>query len=324
MPAPAPPGPGEIVVRPEVVGICGSDLHLVEGHLEHVGVRMPVIQGHEIAATVDAVGEGVQRLAPGDRVAVFPLSWCGECSPCRAGRGNVCDRFQIIGVHADGGLQERLRLPAEKAYPIAAALPVAALAEPVSIAVRSVNRGRVVAGERAVVLGAGPIGQAITVAARDRGLDVLAIDPLASRLALSRALGAETLAWSDAPDVVDAARDWSGGEGPPVVFDATGAADAIRAAVDMAASAARVVIVGMSGAEVALRVGSFTEKELDVLGVSCCDADEFAEAVALVERRAAALARMITHEFPLERAGDALAFAIENPSEVMKVVITGF
>jgi L-gulonate 5-dehydrogenase len=313
-----------VVVRPEVVGICGSDLHLIAGHLEHVGVRMPVVQGHEIAATVDAVGDGVRRVAPGDRVAVFPLSWCGECHPCRAGRGTVCDRFQIIGVHADGGLQERLRLPAEKVYPIAAELPVAALAEPVSVAVRAINRGRVEAGERAVVLGAGPIGQAITVALRDRGLDVLAIDPLEQRLELSRALGAETLAWTDPFTVVGAARDWSGGEGPPVVFDATGAAEAIRAGVDMAASAGRVVIVGMSGAEVPLRVGSFTEKELDVLGTSCCDADEFGEAVALVERSVGALERLITHEFSLDRAGDALAFAIENPSEVMKVVVTGF
>jgi len=324
VPEPDAPGPGEVVVRPEVVGICGSDLHLIEGHLEHVGVRMPVIQGHEIAGVVAAVGDGVEHVAPGDRVAVLPLSWCGECYPCRVGRGNVCDRFQIIGVHADGGLQEQLRIPAEKAYPIAAEPPVAALAEPVSIAVRSVNRGRVQAGERAVVLGAGPIGQAITVAARDRGLDVLAVDPLESRLELSRALGADTLAWSGADAVADAAREWSGGEGPPLVFDATGAAEAIRAAVDMAASAARVVIVGMSGAEVPVRVGSFTEKELDVLGVSCCDADEFGEAVALVERSAPALEQLITHEFPLDRAGDALAFAIENPSEVMKVVIRGF
>ena len=153
---------------------------------------------------------------------------------------------------------------------------------------------------------------------------MLVVDPLESRLELSRALGADTLGWSDARAVVDAAREWSGGEGPPVVFDATGAADAIRAGVDMAASAARVVIVGMSGAEVPLRVGSFTEKELDVLGVCCCDGGEFAEAVALVERSADALGRLITHEFPLERTGDAIAFAIENPSEVMKVVIRGF
>ena len=118
-----------------------------------------------------------------------------------------------------------------------------------------------------------------------------------------------------------AARDWAGGGGPPVVVDATGAPAAVRAMVDMVASAGRVVQVGMSGEEVTLRVGSFTEKEIDMLGVSCCGGGEFGEAVAAVERNAAALARIFSHEFPLERAPEAIDYAIEHPREVMKVVI---
>jgi threonine dehydrogenase-like Zn-dependent dehydrogenase len=105
------------------------------------------------------------------------------------------------------------------------------------------------------------------------------------------------------------------------VIDATGAPAAIRAAVDMAPSAGRVVVVGMGPGEVALRVGSFTEKELDVLGTSVCTADEFAAAVGIVERNAELLAALVTHEFPLERAPAALSFAMENAADVMKVVI---
>ena len=108
-----------------------------------------------------------------------------------------------------------------------------------------------------------------------------------------------------------------------MVVNATGAPAAVRAMVDMVASAGRAVQVGMSGEEVSLRIGSLTEKELDLLGVSCCNHDEFAEAVGLVERHAALLAHMISQEFPLEQAPEALRFAIGNPTEVMKVVIRG-
>jgi L-gulonate 5-dehydrogenase len=200
---------------------------------------------------------------------------------------------------------------------------VAAMAEPLSIAVRAVSRAALQAGERAVVLGAGPIGQCICLAARERGADVLVVDLQASRLPLSASMGAETLVWTDAPAVLAAARRWAGPDGPPVVFDATGAARAVSAMIEMVSSAGRAVQVGMSNQEVSLRIGMLTEKELDLLGVSCCGSAEFAEAVTLVERNQAPLQRMISHEFALEQAPEALQFAIGNPTKVMKVVILG-
>ena len=107
------------------------------------------------------------------------------------------------------------------------------------------------------------------------------------------------------------------------MFDATGAPAAVRAMVDMVASAGRAVQVGMSVEEVPIRIGSLTEKELDLLGVCCCGSDEFAEAVGVVERNADVLERLISHEFSLARAPDAMRFAMSNPNEVMKVVIRG-
>jgi threonine dehydrogenase-like Zn-dependent dehydrogenase len=323
---PGAPSAGEVVVRPEAVGICGSDFHFYAGELhELVGATLPRVQGHEVAAVLESVGpECRDDLVSGARVALWPLSPCGTCRPCRLGRGNVCDNFSLIGIHTDGGLQERLTMPQDQVFPIGVERPeLAALAEPVSIAVRAVNRGRVAAGERAVVLGAGPIGQAIAVAALERGAAVLLVDPLERRLETGRRAGADGISWTGAEEVVAHARDWAGDGGPPVVLDATGAPDAIRAAVDMAPSAGRVVIVGMGPHEVALRVGSFTEKELDVLGTSVCTGAEFAEAVGIVERNGDRLAPLVTHEFAFDRAPEALVFAMENPTEVMKVVIRG-
>jgi threonine dehydrogenase-like Zn-dependent dehydrogenase len=325
IPEPPAPGPGEVIVAPDAVGICGSDFHFFSGELQiFEDSPYPRIQGHEFTGTIEQLGpETSGRLAAGDRVSILPLSHCGECYPCRVGRGNVCDNFSLIGIHTDGGLQEKLRVPEAQVFPISTGEPaIAALAEPFSIGVRTIHRARVADGERVVILGAGPIGQASHLLARDRGASTLLVDRLQSRLDLGASTGAEGLLWEDREQVVEACREWSGGEGPPLVIDATGVPDPIRAAVDMVASAGRVTVVGMSGEEVPLRIGTFTEKEVDMLGVSCCGPEEFAEAVRFVENNEALLESLITRRFPLERAPEALAYAMENPAEVMKVVIT--
>jgi threonine dehydrogenase-like Zn-dependent dehydrogenase len=325
VPEPPPPGPGEVIVHPDAVGICGSDFHFLAGELQIFdGSPYPRIQGHEFTGTIEQLGpDSSGRVSTGDRVAIMPISSCGECYPCQVGRGNVCDNFSLIGIHTDGGLQERLRVPESQVFPIAAEQPaVAALTEPVSIAVRSIHRSGIAEGERVVILGAGPIGQAVHLLAHERGATTLLVDRVQSRLDFGATNGAEALVWEDRDQVVGACREWSGGEGPPLVFDATGAPDPIRAAVDMAASAGRVVVVGMSGEEVPLRIGTFTEKEIDMLGVSCCGSDEFEEAVSFVERNREPLERLISRRFPLEEAPEAVGYAMENPSEVMKVVIT--
>jgi threonine dehydrogenase-like Zn-dependent dehydrogenase len=320
LPEPGEPGPGEVIVRPQAVGICGSDFHYFLGEIGDQA-QFPRIQGHEVGAVVESVGPSCSRgLSPGDPVALHPLSYCGKCYPCRIGRTNVCDNFSLIGIHTDGGFQEQLRMPEDLVFPTSASRPaVAALAEPLSIAVRAINRSRLSAGEHAVIFGAGPIGQAICLLARERDAPVLMIDPVAGRLQIGVGFGAETMPWSD--DVIEVAREWSGGEGAEVVFDATGAPDAIRAGFETAVSAGRLVMVGMSHHDVPLRVFGFVDKELDVLGVSCCKGDEFEEAVGFVERNGDKLENLITQEFPLERAPEALRWAMDHPSEAMKVVI---
>ncbi len=325
VPEPAAPGPGEVVVHPDAVGICGSDFHFFSGELQiFEDSPYPRIQGHEFTGTIEELGpETSGRLSVGDRVSILPLSNCGECYPCRVGRGNVCDNFSLIGIHTDGGLQEKLRVPESQVFAIATDEPAtAALAEPFSIGVRTVHRARIAEGERVVILGAGPIGQASHLLARERGATTLLVDRIQSRLDLGAASGAEGLLWEDSDQVVEACREWSGGEGPPLVIDATGVPDPIRAAVDMVASAGRVTVVGMSGEEVPLRIGTFTEKEVDLLGVSCCGPEEFTQAVRFVEGHEAQLQPLITRRFSLDQAPEALAYAMENPADVMKVVIT--
>jgi threonine dehydrogenase-like Zn-dependent dehydrogenase len=323
VPEPGEPGPGEVIVRPQAVGICGSDFHFFLGELgPDDGSQFPRIQGHEVAGVVDSVGSDCEKgLEPGDRVALHPLSHCGHCYPCRIGRYNVCDNFSLIGIHEDGGFQEMLRMPEALVFPTEERAAVAALAEPLSIAVRAINRSQLQRGEHVVIFGAGPIGQAICLLAAERGAPVLMIDPVQSRLELGAGMGAETLNWTDSDEVIALAREWAGGEGSEVVFDATGAPDAIRAGFEAASSAGRLMMVGMSHHDVPMRIFGFVDKELDVLGVSCAQPGEFEEAVAFVERHGDRVERLITQEFPLEQAPEALQWAMDHPAEAMKVVI---
>jgi len=327
VPGPADPGPGQVLVRPEAVGICGSDYHFLTGELvtpPEFGPQFPRVQGHEVAARVAAIGPGCPPgLQVGQRVALFPMAWCGECYACTHGRRNACPNFRLIGVHVEGALAEYLTIAAEQVFPVAdldAAL--AAFCEPMSIAVHAVQRGEVGAGEPVVVIGGGPIGQSVALGALDRGARVMMTDLVASRLDLARKNGVEVVNAAEA-DAVAAARGWAGAAGPPVVFECVGRPATVRQAVDMVSSAGRVVIVGIGHEEVSLPINAFTERELTILGSTVCTHEDFAEAIRIVGAYRDGVARLITHERPLDDAVDAIAYAMANPDQVMKLVIRG-
>ena len=198
---------------------------------------------------------------------------------------------------------------------------LAALIEPVSIAVRSVDRGRVASGEHVVVLGAGPIGQALALAAIDRGAFVLVLDTVESRIERAGTIGADVHRILETETLRDVVREWAGGDGPEVVFEATGVAGLVQSGVEAVAQAGRVVVVSLSSERAPIRVGDLPLKEIDVLGVSCCRSDDFAAAVDLVSRRRDVAATLVTHQFALEEAPKAIDYAMHHPAEVMKAVV---
>src|SRR5215468_7497003 len=194
VPEPGPPGPREVIVRPEAVGICGSDLHFYTGDTGALsGARslFPRIQGHELSAVIEQLGRDCPSgLRAGDRVAVWPLLGCGHCYPCRAGRANACVSLELVGIHRDGGLQERLPVPASQVFGVGDLdSEPAALIEPMSIAVHALGRAGIAAGQQVVILGAGPIGLATALAATAAGCRVMATDPLPARRDLALKVG---------------------------------------------------------------------------------------------------------------------------------------
>jgi len=322
---PGPARAGNVIVRPEAVGICGSDFHLFSGDVGALsGARefYPRIQGHEVSAIVEDPGDAA-TINTGERVAIWPLLPCGGCYPCREGRPNVCPRFRLVGVHLDGGLQQRLEVPASAVFGVGDLDPDStAFVEPASIAVHALARGRLEPGEQAVVFGAGPIGLATVLAAAAAGARVLSVDPVPARRDLAKLLGAERVSWASAEAIADEIRDWTSGDGPPLVIETSGETAVLPQAVDLTSAAGRVVVVGMSSGTAPIRPGVFPEKEIDVIGSSCATAEDFLNAVRLVSANRASLAALFSHHFPLALAADAFKFAMKRPPDAIKIVVT--
>ena len=322
---PGPARAGNVIVRPEAVGICGSDFHLFSGDVGALsGMRdfYPRIQGHEVSAIVEDPGDAA-TINEGDRVAIWPLLPCGDCYPCRAGRPNVCPRFRLVGVHLDGGLQQRLEVPASTVFGVGDLDPDStAFVEPASIAVHALARGRLEPGEQVVVFGAGPIGLATTLAAAAAGARVTTVDPLPARRDLAKRLGAERVTWASNQALRAELRQWAGGDGPPLVVETSGEAAVLPQAADLISAAGRVVVVGMSSGTVPVRPGVFPAKEIDVIGSSCATAEDFLAAINLVKANRASLGAIFSHHFPLTRAAEAFEFAMNRPPDAIKIVVT--
>jgi L-gulonate 5-dehydrogenase len=314
------PGPGQALLSVCVVGLCGSDVHLYRG--THPYSRFPTVQGHELSGVVQALADDYQgTLRVGDLVAVEPFIPCGTCIACRRGHPNCCTNLAVLGAHVDGALVERIAMDATSCYPVGPLdIEAAALVEPVSIGLQAVVRSGAAEGDTVVVMGAGPIGQAIVLAAQDRGAAVMAVDILDNRLALAAGMGAEVTVNTSRTELAPAVNKWTAGEGPTIIIEATGVGRLLRSAVDLVAPSGTVVVVGISNDEVPLSVATFTRKELNLLG-SRNNTRLFGSAVDLVQRNRDRVAHLVTHRFKFDETAEAMSFVMAHADEAEKVLV---
>lgn len=317
---PPAPGAGEALLSVASVGICGSDVAMWDGTDPYT--RFPVRQGHEFSARIVQLGDGYEGpLRTGDLVAVEPLLPDGTCIACRRGRPNCCVDLRVIGAHVDGAFADLLVAPVANLYPADGLTPdLAAFVEPVSIGLQMVTRSRITAGDQAVILGAGPIGQAIQLAAADRGARILAVDRVRGRLDRSLAQGAEMAVDARDDRTAEAVADWTNGDGPVVVFEATGVAAVFRQAIELVAHSGTVVVAGTPTDDVAIPALALVKKEVDLLG-SRNNAGLYQAAVDLVRRYPDRCTSLMTHRFPLDELQAAMTMALEQPAIVNKVMV---
>jgi (R,R)-butanediol dehydrogenase/meso-butanediol dehydrogenase/diacetyl reductase len=270
-------GPGDLLLRVTAAGICGTDAAEYSGgprmfpivepdpRTSHVG---PMIPGHEIAGLVEAVGEDVRGFTPGALVATGAGISCGACARCREGRTNLCERYATVGLQRHGGLAQFVAVPAATclAAPEGLTPDAAALGQPMAIGVHSMRQGSPRSGELALVIGVGGIGAFLTYALSANGVRTVAADLDDDRLAIARALGAEvTLGRRDVP-IADVVRERVGD--PDVVYEVTGSAAGLEAALGAVRPGGRVVAVGLHERLREIDLRSLTLRELSIHGTN--------------------------------------------------------
>jgi threonine dehydrogenase-like Zn-dependent dehydrogenase len=318
--APGEPGPGEALVDIGAVGICGSDIGMWVGTDPYA--TFPIRQGHEFSGRIAAFGPGYAGdLVVGALCAVEPLLPDHTCIACLRGHANCCRNLRVFGAHLDGALTERLIVPVTNLYGADDLTPeLAAFVEPVSIGLQMVTRSGLAEGDQAVIFGAGPIGQAVQVAASDIGARVVSVDVVPGRLERAIANGAEAAIDARAGDLRARVADWTAGEGPVVVFEATGVSSVFGDAIDIVAHSGTVVVAGTSNDDVAIASMALVRKEINVLG-SRNNAGLYARAVDIVRRHRDRCESLITQRFGLDEVQRAMEFGDANPALANKMMV---
>lgn len=318
--SPAPPerplGPREVLVAPAYIGICGTDLHTYLGHMGD-RVAAGTVLGHEASGVVSAVGDDVRGWAAGDRVGVFPVISCSDCRTCRSGRKHVCPGLSIMGIDTDGAMQHGWAVPAENLvrFSDSVDLRAAGLVEPLAVAVHDVRRSRLSAGERALVIGAGPVGLLIAMVARELGSEVIIVELNEHRRVVASSLGFTALS----PDELSGRSDPE--EAPDVAFEVTGSDPGLQAAYEKITPGGRLVVVGIHEGPRALDLKSMFQREVEVLGARLYTRDDFEHAAALIETGRIDPGPLVSDVVAFDAVGDAFERLLAGGTD-MKILVS--
>lgn len=315
---PAPePAAGEVVIRTGTVGICGSDLHFYRGEFRGLPGMVP---GHEIAGFVEA-GDG---FAPGAAVAVQPTIACRACAACLRGQAPACGRLRLMGISTPGGLQEYLAVPAASVFPLppGVAPELGALAEPLAVAVRAMNRARIAQGDRVVVLGAGTIGLLTLLLAREVANEVAITARYPHQRELALALGADAVFEPGSEGLAS----WAKANPVDVVFESVGGtAPTLAEAVNMVRAGGTVLALGVFTSDVTLPARKLVNQEVRLIGSVVYGHEsgqpEFGAAVGKLGRYAHELDRLRTATYGLDEANAAFAHALDKRRGAVKISI---
>jgi L-iditol 2-dehydrogenase len=306
-------GPDEVLIAVKACGICGSDVHGMDGSTGRR--RPPIIMGHEASGVIAEVGSSVKQWSPGQRVTFDSTVYCGSCEFCRRGQVNLCNRRRVLGVSCEeysqnGAFADFVAVPQHVLYPLPGQLPFehAALVEPFAIALHAVHRAKPSGNEIAAVIGCGMIGLAIIQVLRATGCkNIIAIDIAEEKLALARKLGATTAT----PSNLEA----------DVVFEAVGASATIGNAVRAARKGGRVVLVGNIAPTVDFPLQVAVTRELSVFG-SCASAGEYPACLEMLAGGAISAAPLLSGVAPLASGASWFERLYQKEPGLLKIVLT--
>jgi (R,R)-butanediol dehydrogenase/meso-butanediol dehydrogenase/diacetyl reductase len=314
------PGPGEVTLEIAYCGICGTDLHIFQGHMDQ-RVSLPQVIGHETSGHIAEIGPQVTGWQVGDRVVVRPLAPCGNCPACQAGHSHVCYNLQFLGIDTPGAFQGWWTVPAYTLHRLPDDIPMdqAAMIEPLAVACHDVRRGQVQSGQDVVVIGGGPIGMLVALVARHKGANVLVseINPfrvnLASRLGLKVVNPAET-------DLGAWVTEWTKDKGADVVFEVSGSAAGAATMTQLARVRGRIIVVAIFAQRPQVDLHRFFWRELELYGARVYESEDFDTAIHFAADRAIPLDKLISSRRPLSGLQQAFE-RLEASTDMMKILI---
>ena len=316
---PRSPEEGEVRLAVAYCGICGTDLHIAHGAMDH-RVKPPQVIGHEMSGTVAEVGGGVDAFAVGDAVVVRPLDARGE-TPSDRGLSHISRNLKFLGIDTPGAFQASWTVPAFTLHrlPNGVDLKIAALTEPLAVACHDVRRAELRPGEVAVVIGGGPIGLLVALVATETGASVLLSEVNSSRLAFADRLGLDVVDPTK-DDVVGAVQARTEGAGADVVFEVSGSAAGAAEMTRIAGLRGRIVVVAIFPEPQPVSLFDFFWKELELRGARVYEAEDYERAIALLEDGRLPVDRLITAVEPLDRL-PAVFEEQSRTSSAMKILV---
>jgi 2-desacetyl-2-hydroxyethyl bacteriochlorophyllide A dehydrogenase len=317
---PRAPEPGEALVRIRKVGVCGTDFHAFRG--EQPFFSYPRILGHELSVEIVALGSPERGLAPGMRCAVEPYFNCGHCPTCRRGKTNCCVNLKVFGVHIDGGMREMALVPLAKLHPSSTlSFEQLALVEPLSIGAHAVSRGVPSRDEHVLIVGAGPIGLAVTQFTLLTGADVMVMDISPQRLAFCQRLYPQVTCLDGRADPLVALQAAMGDDLPTLVFDATGSRQSMQNAFQYVAYGGRLIFVGLFQGDITFHDPHFHQRELTIYSSRNATAADFRHVMSSLETGQINDMAWITHRATSEDMTEAFAHWLDPASGVIKAMI---
>ena len=308
----------QVLIKVRSAGICGSDIGAYKG--VNPLVTYPRIIGHEIAGEVVEVGDEETEFKVGDRVIIEPYVYCGKCYPCSIGHTNCCENLTVRGVHIEGGMAEFISHPRHLLHKVPAGIPwhLVPMAEPLVISMHAIKQAETKAGQHVVVTGAGQIGLLAAQYALVLGAIPIIVDPVEERLALARSLGVTHTINPAKSDAVAEILSITQGRMAEAVIECSGAAPAIRGAVDYVSYAGHIVLVGWPKSEIPMPTGLFTKKELTIRG-SRNSVGQFPESLRLIAEGKVNVEALLTKTVSLEETPATVADIAANPDKYLKV-----
>ena len=328
---PRVPRNGEVLVRVDAAGICGSDLHMyLDAKIGDTGLHGPIVLGHEFAGTIlsagpDAINELGAALLAGMRVAVDPAQPCGVCELCKRGHPNLCTSLHFCGLFPDGGcFCERMVVSARTCFPIPDSIDAeeGALLEPLGIALHAVSLAHVERGESAVIIGAGPIGLLILEVAKQAGMSpIFVVEQLPWRLQLAEKLGGIPID-SARTNAKEKLMVQTLGRGVDVVFEAAWADHTIQLGAEMVRYGGKVVLVGIPRDDKLIMSHSTARRKGLTIWLSRRMKHTYPKAIELVENKIIDVKHIVTHRFPLSETPEAFAMNADYRDHVVKAMVT--